>query len=85
MRRDKRLKPTRYPYSKLRQTVIPLPSGLRTWGPTSRTKANQRATANMETGPLHYELIRALLDTCSVPDNAVLADRLNGSARDLER
>ena len=39
----------------------------------------------METGRLHYELIRALLDTCSVPDNAQLADRLHCSAHDLER
>src|SRR5262245_15498901 len=39
----------------------------------------------MEIGQLHYELIRALLDTCSVPDNAVLADQLHGSVRDLER
>src|SRR5262245_59052518 len=83
MRRDKRLKPTHCPYSRLRQTVIPLLSGLRSWGPTSRA-ANRQATDNMETGQLHYELIRALLDTCLLPDNAVLANRLHCSARDLQ-
>jgi len=39
----------------------------------------------MEPGHLDSELIRPLLDTCSVPDNAQLADRLHCSARDLER
>ena len=38
-----------------------------------------------DTGRLHYELIRTILDTGSVPDHGALADRLHCSAIDLER
>src|SRR5262245_51890407 len=56
--------------------------------PISRGIVNFRRRSrrwNMETGYLHYQLVRALLDTCSVPDNTVLADRLHCSVSDLER
>jgi hypothetical protein len=43
------------------------------------------ATAIVETGRLHHELIRALLETCSIPDNVQLAARLHCSTQDLER
>lgn len=37
----------------------------------------------IETGRLHYELIRALIDTCTVPDSAELAATLHCSTDDL--
>ena len=39
----------------------------------------------MEPAHLHHELIRALLDTCSVPNNEELTDQLHCSVSDLER
>ena len=41
------------------------------------------AQTNMGSGRLHYELIRALVDTCSVPSEAELCDRLSCSAIEL--